>query len=408
MPTFAYRARDPQGVLIRGEMEAVGVEELKALLSDRGLIPISAKKQSPGLDGAFLREFFQQKIKKEEILVMTRQFYTLFKAGMGMEGVLGTLVRQTPNKRLREILLRIRSNVSAGESLSKSFAHHRGVFGDAYVSMLEAGEEAGILESVLERLNDLLEKELAISTSIKSATLYPKIVIFVLVAASLVIINFVMPKFQTFYGEHDTLLPLPTRILIGMSDFVRDRSYLLILGAVGAFLAYRKYSKTARGRLNIGALRFRIPVFGALNIKVAGSRFCHILSAMYRSGLPMTRCLEITGGTIGNDAFMREVEFLKFEVTQGRTMSGGMASCKYFTPIIVDSTAVGEKTGALDDILEAMGNHYDLEVHHTVKNLMTLLEPLLLFVLFGMVALFMLAIFMPMWNLSGVAATGVH
>ena len=402
MPNFIYRARDPQGILVTGELEAVGADELKVHLADRGLIPLGVKPASKGIEIPFLKGLFQKKVKGADLMMMTRQFYTLFKAGMGMESILGTLIKQAANPKLKEILQRVQGSVSSGESLSKAFSHHQDVFGDLYISMLAAGEEAGILEEVLQNLGELMEKEMQIKDSVKTATLYPKIVVFVLVAAMTVIMMFVMPKFVSFYGHYKAELPLPTRIMIGFSSAVQNYWYILALVVGALVFLFKRYARTARGKLKVGALRLRLPVFGPLNIKVANSRFCHILSALYRSGLTMTRCLEITGGTIDNGAFAREIDFLKGEVTQGKTISEGMQGCRYFTPVIIDATAVGEKTGSLDEMLETMGTHYDGEVQHTIKNLTTLLEPFLLAMIFGMVAVFMLAIFLPIWNMSQV------
>lgn len=400
MPHFVYKARDSQGLLVTGGLDAVGPAELRTALSERGLIPVSIQAATRGFLTTFLEKLTKKGVKPEEVLVMSRQFYTLFKAGMSMEAVLGTLARQTDNPTLKDALQRIRSGVSSGTGLSKSFAEYPGIFGDLYISMLAAGEEAGILEVVLKNLCGLLEKEMEIKSSVGSATLYPKIVIFVLVGAFMVIMTFVIPKFASFFAHFDAELPLPTRIMMGVSDFMRGYWYVIALVAGVGWFIFKRYSRTARGKIKIGELAFKLPVFGMLGIKVANSRFCHILSALYRSGLPMTRCLEITSGTIENGAFHREVQILMSEVTKGKTISSSMAGCRYFTPVIVDATAVGEQTGSLDEMLEAMGGHYDMEVSHTIKNLATLLEPILLFFIFGMVTLFALAIFLPIWGMS--------
>lgn len=404
MSTFAYRARDDRGALITGQLEGNGLDEIQSQLSSRGLSTLSITKVAEGLNFPFLKKIFEPKVSGDEVLVTTRQFYTLFKAGMSMEAVLATLVRQTSNKTLKKALKKIHVDVSSGSGLSAAFSKHQNVFGELYTSMMAAGEEAGILEEVLENLCKLLEKEMHINSSVKSATLYPKIVIFVLGIATVVIMTFVVPKFASFFSHYKAELPLPTRILMGFSTFIQNDWYMVAGVAVAGMFLFKKYAATARGKLKVGALRFKLPVFGPLNIKVANARFCHILSALYKSGLPIHRSLEITGGTIGNGAFMREVEILKSEVTRGRMISEGMASCHYFTPVIVDATAVGEKTGALDEMLESMGNHYDLEVEHTIKNLTTLLEPILLGFIFGMVTIFTLAIFLPIWNMSQVVS----
>lgn len=402
MPLYTYRARDEKGSLISGETEAADEGEVMTLLSGRGLMPLAIKKGSPGFDLAQLEKMLQPGVTGEEILVMTRQFYTLFKAGMSMEAILSTLIRQTQNKVFQGVLQDIQNSVAGGDGLSKAFGKHRKVFGELYVSMLSAGEEAGILELVLGNIAGLLEKEMKIKGSVKSATLYPKIVVFVLICASVVIMSFVMPKFESFFSHYKAELPLPTRIMIGTSAFLHDFWYMLLGGVAGIVTAYRKYANTAKGKIKLGALAFKLPVFGPLNTKVANSRFCHILAALYRSGLPINRCLEIAGSTIDNGAFAKEMDVLRAEVTRGRTLSESMAECHYFTPVIVDATAVGEKTGALDEMLESMGMHYDMEVEHSIKNLTTMLEPMLLGGIFGIVTVFMLAIFLPMWNMSTI------
>ncbi len=400
MTQFAYRARDMAGGLVTGTLEAMTPDEIRGRLADQGLIPLTVKPASHGLDLSALKNILPKSVKSADLLVMTRQFYTLFKAGMSMEAVLSTLVRQTTNGNLKEALQGIHTAVSAGESLSKAFSQHSKIFGELYISMLAAGEEAGILEEVLKNLCDLIEKEARIKSSVSAALLYPKIVIFVLVVAAIVVMTVVIPKFATFYAHYKAELPVPTQMLMGASNFIRKIWYLLGVFGVGGWIAFRRYAQTARGKLKVGELNFSLPVFGLLNLKVANARFCHILSALYRSGLAMTRALEITGRTIENGAFTKEVDVLRDKVTHGQSLSQGMASCRYFTPVIVDATAVGEKTGSLDEMLEAMGGHYDMEVQDTIKNLTTLLEPILLFLIFGMVTIFALAIFLPIWNIS--------
>ncbi len=406
MNRYSYRARNQIGVLVQGEMEAESEEELGKTFASQGLMPVAVKNLSKGFNFN-MKINLTPPVKQEEVLVLTRQFYTLFKAGMSMESIIGTLLRQTTNKRMIEVLQLVRSRISSGESLAKAFSGFPDVFTELYVSMLAAGEEAGILEEVLKNVAELTEKELQIKGSIKSATMYPKIVIFVLAGAMMVIMTFVVPKFASFFAHYKAELPLPTRILMAFSHFTVNYWYILLISLGVLVFIYKRYAATQRGKLRIGKLRFKTPVFGLLNIKIANSRFCHILGALYRSGLPITRCLEITGRTIDNAAFEREVNILQDSVMKGRSLAEGMGQCHYFTPIIVDATAVGEKTGSLDEMLESMGNHYDLEVQHTIKNLTTLLEPFLLFFLFGMVTVFALAIFLPIWNISK-AVTGSH
>jgi type IV pilus assembly protein PilC len=234
-----------------------------------------------------------------------------------------------------------------------------------FVSMLSAGEEAGILERVLKQLSELIQKEYEIRKNVKSATLYPK-------------------------------------IMIGASDFFRGYWYIAFGTIVVLYVLYRRYNATHSGRMKIDRLRFRMPVFGSLNLKVANARFGHIMSALYSSGLAMPRSLEVVANIIGNEAYAREVRQIRDDIHRGATLSEAMQRRTYFPPVVVETTAVGERAGALDEMLSTVADHFDLEVSHMIKNLTTLLEPLLLIGIFGMVALLALAIFLPIWNLSRV------
>src|SRR3989338_2034923 len=361
MPLFAYRARDLHGTLIAGKMEAVAADALITRLADQGLIPITVRRLQEFRWSA-LGKWLVRRVKEEEVLIFTRQFQTLFKAGLGMAQILSALIRQCRSKTFQEVLQKIRADVSSGGTLAKAFAKHPQAFRDLYINMLAAGEEAGILEESLRHLAGLLEKEQRIKASVKSATLYPKIVIFVLVFAVTVLMTFVVPKFETFYDQFKASLPLPTLFLIRASRLFVHQWYLLLIGAVAGGYAFRRFAKTFRGQMKLGEWSYHMPVLGALNLRVASARFCHILSALYRSGLPVIRALEITGGTIENAAFRRDVENLRAELMKGRSFSEAMASCRYFTPVVVEAVAAGEKYGALDEMLEGGGGHYDVEV----------------------------------------------
>ncbi len=350
------------------------------------------------------RKWLPRRVSEEEILIFTRQFQTLFKAGLGMEVILSTLSRQSQNKVFREILEEVRNDVSGGATLSKAFSKHPTIFREYYVNMLAAGEEAGILDETLKYLGDLLEKEYGIKASVKSATLYPKIVVFFLIAATTVLMTVVVPKFASFYGRYKAELPLPTKVMMMTSQLFTHYWYALALVSGAGWIAYRRFRKSYRGQLKLGQFSFKVPVFGPLNLRAVNARFCHILAALYRSGLPITRSLEITGATIENGAFRRDVEVVRADVMPGRSISQALGACHYFTPVTVEAVEAGEKAGSLDEMLESVGNHYDSEVSHTIKNLSTLLEPFLLVLIFAMVTLFALAIFLPIWNMSKVVS----
>lgn len=400
MSLYFYRARDTQGALVTGQLDVLDLPQLKKSLSDQGLFPVRVRKISQPFQGFSFSQLFPKRVKREEILIFTRQFQTLFKAGLGMEAILSALIRQCRNKNFQEVLQKIRTDISGGASLASAFGKYPKVFSDLYIYMLAAGEEAGILEETLRYLADLLEKETTMKAAVKSATLYPKIVIVVLILAISLLMIVVVPKFAEFYAHYKAALPLPTMILIRISHFFLHQWYLL--GGITALLIFlfHRFKKTVRGQLKLGHLSFRLPVFGAITLRVMNARFCNILSALYRSGLSITRSLEITSGAIENGAFRRDIEVLRTELTRGRSLSEGMGRCRYFLPVVVEATAAGEKAGTLDEMMESVGQHYETEVNHSIKNLTTLLEPILLVLIFGIVGLFALAIFLPVWNMS--------
>jgi len=402
MPQFFYKARNQKGELVTGQAESSSSQLLSEALFEQGLIPLQVKEiKKGGLSLQGIANIFNT-VKTEELMIFTRQFYTLFKAGISMDTILSAISKQIASKALKNAIKQIRTDVGEGASLSQAFVKHPLVFDEMYVSMLAAGEEGGVLEQVLLELVKLLEKEDEIKRNIKSATLYPKIVVFVLVGAVTVLMTFVVPKFSSFYSHYGADLPLPTQILIGTSNFVRGYWYVVLLIVIAAVFMYKRYYNTKSGKLNIDRLKLKLPVFGDLAIKISNSRFGHILSALYKSGLPMPRALEVVANVIGNEAFAIEVRKVKDRIQKGTLLSDAMSGGLYFPPVVIETTAVGEKTGALDEMLEAVSDHYELEIKHTIKNLTTLLEPILLIGIFGMVTVLALSIFLPIWNMSRI------
>ncbi|MBI2343418.1 MAG: type II secretion system F family protein [Deltaproteobacteria bacterium] len=406
MAKFSYRARDQNGALVVGEAEAVSVAAMQEGLFEQGLIPIAVKEAGDGVVSVDVVMRWFSRVKMDELMVFTRQFYTLFRTGVSIDTILSTLAKQAMGKTFRTAIERIRGDVGRGASLAQAFRQHPRVFDDLYVSMIAAGEEAGILEQTLQELVTLIEKEEAIKKNIKSATLYPKIVVTVLVGAVGVLMTVVIPKFEQFYGHYKADLPFATQTLMAISHFASDFWWLVMLLFVAVFILFKRYQASQSGRYQIDQLRFRFPVFGALNVKIANARFGHILSALYRSGLPMSRSLDVVSRVIGNEAFALEVRQISDDIQRGMGLADAMQQREYFPPVVVETTAIGEQAGSLDEMLTAVAHHFDLEVGHTIKNLTTLLEPLLLIGIFGMVTLMALAIFLPIWNMSSVVTGG--
>lgn len=399
MTAFVYKARDRTGVLLSGTLEGPSVTVVKEALASQGLFPVSVLPR--GFDVS-LQHLLQRKLKTRDLVNLTRQFEVMFSAGSPMDRILATLERQAKHEGLKEALSKIHKDVSSGMRLSDAFAKHPRYFGNLYTSMLAVGEIGGVLGRTLKGMTGILGKEDSIKSKIKSATLYPKIVVFALVVVATLMLIFVIPVFGDFYAGYGAKLPLPTRILIVASKVVVGYWWLASIVVAGTWWGWKKFKKTNRGKESTSWLQFHLPIFGKLNLLASNARFGHLLGALYKSGLPLSRSLEVVADTIDNIRYARDVQHLKVELDRGRSLSSAMEESHYFTPLMKEVTSVGEQTGKLDEMLETTALYYDEEVDEMLKNLTTLLEPLLLFGIFGLVGLLALAVYMPIWKLGQV------
>ncbi|MBI2091567.1 MAG: type II secretion system F family protein [Deltaproteobacteria bacterium] len=367
MPVFLYKSRDSKGTLVSGEMEAANADDVRRNLSEKGLLPTRIEPKGLSIS---IPQFFRQRSKGKvrDLIALTRQFYALFKAGVNMDRILFTLARQSENSRLRIALEEIRRDVSKGSGLAAAFGKHPDIFNELYVNMLSVGETGGVLEQSLLKLVEILKKEHKLITSVKSATLYPKIVIVVFFMVVALMIVFVIPRFADFYAGFKAELPLPTRILIAVSDFVSAYWYFFLAGIAFGTVFVRRLKNTSKGNIFFDRLRFKIPVFGKLHQLVINARFGHLVAAMYKSGLPLATALDIVGRTIGNKVFQKEIEGLNDDVSKGSSLSASMEAKPYFTFLMTETTAVGEQTGSLDEMMETTAQFYDEEIDAMLVN----------------------------------------
>ena len=402
MPVFAYKAINQGGVIVSGVIEADSIDSASMLLSNQGFIPSKIKEEkkqgSSSLLQSILNRFSQ--VTSEEIVLMTKQMRTMLVAGIPITQILDILQNQVANERLRNMLASISLDIKGGSSLTEAFKRHESALTPLYVNMINAGETSGTLPEVLERLVYLLEHEHKVKSDIKSALQYPKIVVIGLGIAFFVLLTFVIPTFVGVFSSAGLELPLPTRIAVGLYEFLRGYWYVVLIAVVGVIVAYRQYMKTERGRLVRDAFFLRIPVIGPLFQKAAMSRFASIFSILQASGVSVLVSLDILVGTIGNEAVSREFSRVKSLLEEGRGLSSPLRSARYFTPMVVDMVAVGEETGALDEMLHQVAVHYDDEVSYAVKRLSDALGPVLIVGLAVVVGFFALAIFLPMWDLT--------
>jgi len=405
MPKFSYRAITEAGTTVSGVIEAESQDSASSLLASRGYIPTRVRPEQAGLgsvDMSNIRELLSP-IKAPELILFTKQFRTMFNAGVAMINMLEILEAQTENPRLRRVLGKMHQDIKEGASLHEAFSKHPKVFSPLYCSMIRAGETSGALPEVLDRLTYIIEHEHQVKSDIKSALTYPTIVVVFLFSAFLILITQVIPKFAAIFKSAGLRLPIPTQICILIYDFLSNYWYLMI-GAVvvaGLFLYY--YLKTDQGRYVRDALLMRVPLIGPLFVKSAVSRFASIFSILQASGVDVLDSMDILSGTIGNAAIGRELEGIKGRLAEGRGIAGPLSEASYFTPMLINMVAIGEESGNLENMLKDVASHYDTEVEYSMKKLSEAIGPLLTVGLAAVVGFFALAIFLPMWDLTLMA-----
>lgn len=402
MPLYRYRARDNDGALFAGTMEAVRKEGVADQLSGMGYIPVLIEEQAPSrLSGIDLNALFT-KVTPQDLIVFSRQLATLMSAGIPFIQGLLTLEKQSENPRLKAAISQVRRDVEGGSSFSDALARHPKIFSKLYVSMIRAGEAAGILDEILNRLALLAEHEAETRERVKTAVRYPMIVVIAISGAFAFLVTFVIPKFAAIFAQFKTALPLPTRILININYVVQHYWYLIIIGIALLVGGVIWYLRTPGGRWQWDRLKLKLPVFGLLFQKVALSRFARIFSAMQKSGLSMMLTLEIAGETVGNVVISRVMEKMGDSLRDGKGLTAPMETSGLFPPLVIQMMSVGEETGQLDTMLNKVSDYYDTDVEYALRNLSTMIEPILLLFVGGMVLFLALGIFLPMWNMMSL------
>jgi len=398
MPQYQYKARDHEGGLHTGSMEAGRKEAVADQLSTMGYIPVLIEEVAPPMVvPEFLARFTS--ITPQDLIIFSRQLATLVSAGIPIMQSLVTLEKQTANKRLKKTTAMLRRDLEAGVSFSGALAKHPAIFSKMYVNMIQAGETAGILDDILDRLALLAEHEAETRARVKAAVRYPLIVIIAICAAFIFLVTFVIPKFDAVFSQFKTELPFPTRVLININYVVQHYWYMIVLG-MGFFIwGVLWYVRTPQGRWQWDKVKLRLPIFGILFQKVALSRFTRIFGALQKSGISMMLTLEIGSEIVNNVVLARAIEGLRESLREGKNLHEPMEASGLFPPLVVQMMAVGEETGNIDSMLNKVSDYYDMDVEYSLRTLSTLIEPILLLFVGGMVLFLALAIFLPMWNL---------
>jgi MSHA biogenesis protein MshG len=404
MPIYVYKAVDSQGKFVKGELEAVSEVALTTDLAKKGYLPINISfkaktKESAARSAQRASGATRGGIDNRALVIFTRQFATIIKAAIPILEGLRVLTEQAEDPTLKKALTQVIHDVESGSSLSAGLAKHPGIFSELYVNTVIAGESAGILDKVLMKLSDMLEDDMETRTNIGAALRYPIMVVIAMLIAVIVLTVFVIPQFAKMYSDAHAELPLPTQVMVLTGYVLRHYWYAVIISAVAIFFGVRMIINTPSGRFMWDNLKFKIPVFGKLYTKITMLRFASMLNVLYQAGLPVLKTLDIVGMTIGNVVLSQEIDRIKRDVADGKGISGGILNSKFFPRLVGYMVSVGERSGSLPLMLDSLCEFFDLEVKTMVKNLTTLIEPIMTAVL-GLVVMGMaLSIFLPMWNM---------
>lgn len=379
-----------------GEITANSKEEVVAQLRKRNIIPSNITKKQKDI----VSLLFRGKAKDKDIVIFTRQFATMIDAGLPLVQALDILSKQTENKALAKVVGDVKEDVEAGSTFADSLREHPKMFSELYCNMVAAGEAGGILDTILNRLAQYIEKAMKLKKQVKSAMIYPSVIISVAVLVIAIIMIFVVPTFARMFVQLGGILPLPTRIIIAMSNFLGGIGGLIVFGSiVGIILFVIQVRRTEKGRTITDSILLKFPVIGILIRKVAIAKFTRTLGTLVSSGVPILDSLDITAKTAGNKVVELAVFEVKKAVSQGKTLADPLRDTKVFPPMVTQMIAVGESTGAVDTMLNKIADFYDDEVDSAVANLTSMLEPMLMVFLGVTIGFIVIAMYLPIFKL---------
>ena len=402
MPMFVYRGVAAGGAQVTGELEAQDPRGAARQLRDRQIRVITVAPKREAALKVKARFGFGRGVKGKHITVFSRQFSTMISAGLPLVQCLEALATQAESKRFGEIITKIADDVKGGSTLSDAMRKHPKAFNELYVNLVKVGETGGVLDTVLNRLSGYLEKAMALRHKVRMAMLYPATVFFVAVGVVLFILTFVIPIFAGVYAKMGAELPVPTQIVMWLSNVIRRYFLLVLAGFVGLVFLFRAYYKTESGKLLIHRLLLRVPVLGPLMRKIAVARFTRTLSVLIGSGVPILDGLAITAKTAGNKVVENAVMAARTSITAGQTVSAPLKESGVFPPMVIQMVSVGEQTGAMESMLSKVADYYEEEVDTAVAGLTSLLEPVLIVILGVVVGGIVIAMYLPIFKLITV------
>jgi type IV pilus assembly protein PilC len=401
MPSFRYEAIDENGNIVRGTIRAETEREVVERLAQENRRVIYIGEEREAERGKGWRLWFG-KVKERDLLVFTRQFATLLRAGVPIIRSLDSLRDQTLNPVLRDIIQQVRNDVMGGMSLADALARHPKVFSPLYVSMVRVAEATGNMGDVLNRIANFIDHEMTIKGRIKGALVYPALVLTVALAVLIVLFFFVMPTFKSIFSEMGAELPMITRIAMSFTDWLLHWWFAIPLVILAIYLFYYVYRRIPSGRYQIDLLKLKLPLFGQLSQKMALSRFARTFSTLLGAGVPMLRALEIVRDVVGNSVFSAAVSALRESVRDGYKLSSLMANYGIFPSMVVQMVDTGEESGNLPDMVEQVAIFYDEEVDRSIKALLSLMEPVMIILLACVVGFIAFSIYLPLFKMATV------
>ncbi|MDP2823616.1 MAG: type II secretion system F family protein [Sulfuritalea sp.] len=407
MPNFSYRGRNGAGETVQGIMEGATAGAVADLLFGTGVTPLEIKPTTAaagksGSGAGFGIELFRQQVQHMDVLLFSRQIHTLLRAGVPIMRALAGLQESSTNPAMKEVLQDVRGSLDSGRELSLSLARHPTVFSPFYLSMVRVGEMTGRLEEVFIRLFDHMAFERFMKEQVKSALRYPSFVVAAMAVAIVIVNIFVIPAFAKVFKGFGAELPLMTRLLIGFSDFMLNWWHALLLGVVSAAFGFNAWRKTAKGRYTWDRFKLRIPIAGKIVRKATLARFAASFAMASRSGVPIIQALTNVAETVDNAYIADKVEKMRDGVERGESILRTSIAAGVFTPVVLQMIAVGEESGALDDMMKEVADMYQSEVEYELKTLAQQIEPILIISLGIMVLVLALGIFLPLWDLGKV------
>lgn len=399
MPVYLWEGTTRKNEERKGELEAPDESAVRVILRRQGVRLTNIKKKPKDLLENI--PFFQEKVKEKDVVIFARQFATMINAGLPIIQCLELLSSEEPNKTFKKIIIAIKDDIEGGVSLSDALKKHPDVFDELFINLVAAGEAGGILDVILNRLSAYMEKAMKLKAKVKGAMTYPAATLVIAMAVTVLLLYKVVPVFEDMFSGFGSALPGPTQVLVDMSGFVQNNILYMIAGLVIAVIAYKRYYKTERGRLQIDTLVLKAPVFGILLKKVAVAKFSRTLSTMMSSGVPILDGLEIVSKTAGNKVVENALMETRKSISEGKTIAEPLSESGIFPSMVVSMISVGENTGALDAMLSKIADFYDDEVDAAVDAMTALLEPFMLVFLGGVVGGMLIALYLPIFSMAG-------